>query len=194
MTKRLDETYYAVLEKMSSLQDTVTAMKELAEASRDTCDGFDRDSHRLEDDIDGQLAAIGRFDEQRASIDGLQKRIRDGRARIQTLTGRVDVVRERIEKWERADRAWQEKTRKRLKIFWSATSVVAILVIALAVSIGHSPGASDAVDQADGREATALQSPGPPSSSRPLAGEGGGAPPWKSRPNGGERLRGLDEL
>ncbi|EQK98387.1 hypothetical protein OCS_05900 [Ophiocordyceps sinensis CO18] len=113
-SNQLDLTYYAVLEKMSTLQNTVTAMKGLAEGLRDLCDGFDNDSRALESDTVSQLAALGRFEEHESKISSLQDRVRQGRARMQSLTDRVDVVRERIEGWERADRDWQGKTRKRL--------------------------------------------------------------------------------
>lgn len=48
-------------------------------------------------------------------------------------------MRERIESWERADREWQEKTRKRLKAVWVATSVVIFLVLLLFVGAQYAP-------------------------------------------------------
>ncbi|RDA89236.1 hypothetical protein CP532_0598 [Ophiocordyceps camponoti-leonardi (nom. inval.)] len=133
MTKQLDDTYYAVLEKTSTLQSTVASLRDLAETLRGTCDGFDDDSRALESDTLRQVIALGNFEAQEAKISGLQSRILQGRTRIQTVTDRVDVVRRRIEGWERADEAWREKTRKRLKILWSVTSVVSILFVALVV-------------------------------------------------------------
>ncbi|RDA94444.1 hypothetical protein CP533_2277 [Ophiocordyceps camponoti-saundersi (nom. inval.)] len=133
MTKQLDDTYYAVLEKTSTLQSTVASLRDLAETLRGTCDGFDDDSRALESDTLRQVIALGNFEAQEAKISGLQSRILQGRTRIQKVTDRVDVVRRRIEGWERADEAWREKTRKRLKILWSVTSVVSIVFVALVV-------------------------------------------------------------
>ncbi|PHH77867.1 hypothetical protein CDD82_3311 [Ophiocordyceps australis] len=146
MTKRLDERYYAVLEKMSMLQNTVAAMKVLAETSRNICDSFDKDTKELHGEIVEQLRAVSCLDPQEARISELLNRIHQDRSRIKALTDRIDIVRERVEGWERADRAWQENTRRRLKIIWSITSVATILVIALAVSVNggrvatHAPG------------------------------------------------------
>lgn len=196
MTKRLDDTYYSVLEKMSTLQNTVMAMKDLAETSRELCETFDKDSRDLESDITGQLTAVGHFDDQQTRISGLQSRIHEGRAKIQSLTGRVDVVRERIESWERADRAWQERTRKRLKIIWSATSVVTILIIALAVAVNYTSTGLGGID-GDSSEAASLGSLNMSNQPRPSTedgGETGRALLWKTPLDDGEQLRAFDEL
>ncbi|KAF6808097.1 hypothetical protein CSOJ01_07785 [Colletotrichum sojae] len=129
-TRRLDETYYSVLEKKSVLQSTISAIKELAVVSRRMTGEFEREAGEMARDVDGQLAAFGRFGEQESRIGALQGRIEDGRTRIRGLSERVDLVRRRIEGWERADREWQEKTRKRLRMVWIVMSVVfAVLVL-----------------------------------------------------------------
>ncbi|KAJ6446257.1 CAMK protein kinase [Purpureocillium lavendulum] len=197
MTKRLDDTYYSVLEKMSTLQNTVTALKDLAESSREICEGFDKDSRELADEIVGQLVAVGHFDEQQTRIAGLQNRIHDGRAKVQTLTSRVDAVRERIESWERADRAWQERTRKRLKIIWSVTSVVTILIIALAVGVHYTSYGLDSDGQDELRNTAApewLSESNFSRQSTDRADVGGRALFWKTPLRDGERLRAFDEL
>lgn len=198
MTKQLDATYYVVLEKMSTLQNTITAMKGLAETLRDMCDGFDSESRALESDTVGKLEAMGRFEEQQARICSLQDRVRQGRARIQTLTDRVDVVKERIEGWERADRDWREKTRKRLKIFWSVTSAVAIFMIVLAIGIKNTtPRLDDAHGNASGAGSAVRPWSNVSVGPTPAEGEGdreaGKTTLWKLTA-AGEPLRAFDEL
>ncbi|KAH8175791.1 hypothetical protein LIA77_04209 [Sarocladium implicatum] len=130
-TKRLDDTYYSVLEKMDALQNTITALRELAETSHDVYGSFEKDSRDLEHEIVSQIGSLGRFDDQQSKIESLQSRIEGGRARIAVLSQRVDVVRERVEGWEEADRDWQEKTRKKMKLIWSSTMVVVLAVLLL---------------------------------------------------------------
>lgn len=196
MTKRLDDTYYAVLEKMSTLQNTVIALKDLAENSHDICESFDKDSRDLESDIICQLSAAGHFEEQQRRISSLQKRIHRGRDKIQTLSSRVDVVQKRVERWEQADRRWQEKTRKRLKIIWSVTTVLALIFIAFIVGINYAR-----VDGEGGLRWNASMSPNIPawlntSSSRhgEHAEESGRMLLWKAPLRDGEQLRAFDEL
>lgn len=137
-TRRLDETYYSVLEKLSVLQSTVVALKELAGVSQEMTNGFKKDAQELVSDTESQLGTFGQFNNQEQRIESLQDRVRQGRQKMQTLSERVDAVRERIEGWERADRAWQERTRKRLKIIWIITSVVFLLLILLFIGVQYS--------------------------------------------------------
>lgn len=142
-TRRLDDTYYSVLEKLGALQGTVMAMKELAAMSQELNASFDDDAEELVKDVESQLDAFGNFDEQEKRIQMLQSRIHDGREKIQRLSERVDVVRERVEGWERADREWQERTRKRLRMIWLVMSFLICLLIALLVSAQYIPGGLD---------------------------------------------------
>ncbi|KAG6028478.1 hypothetical protein E4U41_000660 [Claviceps citrina] len=137
MTKRLDDTYYSVLERMSSLQNTVTALRDLAQSSHDLCETFDKDARDLESDIIRQLSAAGQFEERQRRIAALQKRIYEARDRIAGLASRVDVVQSSVERWEQADKRWQERTRKRLKIIWSATTVLALVVVAFVIGMRY---------------------------------------------------------
>ncbi|KAK7421947.1 hypothetical protein QQX98_001941 [Neonectria punicea] len=130
-SRRLDDTYYAVLEKMSSLSHTVSALKDLAETSRNIHADFVKDSKQLEDDITMQVESLGQFEEQEASIESLQTRIQDGRAKIRSLSDRVEVVRRRVEGWEQLDKVSQEKTRRRLKAISICMSVVMLAMILL---------------------------------------------------------------
>lgn len=132
-TRRLDDAYYAVLEKLSTLHSTVTSIKELATLSRETVGTFETESKALIGETGTQLDNFGQFNEQQKHIEELQARIQTGREKVQKLSERVDIVRERVEGWERADREWQERTRKRLKTIWIITSVLALVFILLIV-------------------------------------------------------------
>ncbi|KAK0624678.1 hypothetical protein B0T17DRAFT_530791 [Bombardia bombarda] len=138
-TRRLDDTYYSVLERLGALQSTMMALKELAGLSRDMATTFSADAQELTADISAQLDAFGQFEDQQQRIEALQGRVHVGRDRIRALSERVDVVRERIERWERADREWQERTRKRLRIVWVLTSVVVVFVLLLVLSAQYAP-------------------------------------------------------
>ncbi|CAM1506550.1 Fc.00g061910.m01.CDS01 [Cosmosporella sp. VM-42] len=142
-SRQLDETYYAVLEKLSTLQSTMIALKDLAETSRNIHQGFDKDSREIENDITLQLAKLGQFTEQQGNIESLQTRIQDGRAKIRSLSDRVDIVRERIEAWEHADNEWQERTRKRLKTIWLFISIVALTMTLIYFGAQYVPPSLD---------------------------------------------------
>ncbi|KAK1985354.1 hypothetical protein LZ30DRAFT_708738 [Colletotrichum cereale] len=142
-TRRLDETYYSVLEKKSMLQGTIAAIQELAVASRQLTSEFEEQAEEMARDVAAQLDQFGQFGEQEARIGSLQGRVETGRARIQGLSGRVDAVRRRIEGWENADREWQEKTRKRLRTMWIVMSVLFAVLIVLFVGAHYLGGGAD---------------------------------------------------
>lgn len=136
--RRLDDAYMSVMDKLGTLSNTAAALEELRAAWRDGADGFSRETDELLADVGAQIDGLGTFDSLRRRIESLQSRIHDGRERIQQLSGRVDAVHERIEGWERADREWQERTRRRLKTVWVVTSVlVLVFLVFLLVVAGH---------------------------------------------------------
>ncbi|KAI8966033.1 hypothetical protein F5Y11DRAFT_311207 [Daldinia sp. FL1419] len=142
-TMRLDETYYSVLERLGILQSTLVSLKELTSMSQELDESFKAESQGLVDELEQQAGSFGHFDDQQRRIEELQGRIHAGRDTVETLSKRVDVVRERIEGWERADMEWQEKTRKRLKIIWIITSVVIFSLILILVVAQYAPSSEN---------------------------------------------------
>lgn len=212
-TTRLDETYYAVLEKTSAMQNTIAALKDLAETSRNIYAGFEKESRDLEAEIATQLSDLSRFDGQQSTIEALQQRIQSGRTKVQSLSGRVDVVRDRVEAWERADQEWQNRTRRRLKVIWSVMFVATVAVIMLSVvaSFWGSEGptadsldssssiSNDGVSTDDPRTRTLHCSSLNISRSVPVLGEDGDVGSgetllWKRPREADERLHEFDEL
>ncbi|KAI1466794.1 uncharacterized protein F4812DRAFT_451717 [Daldinia caldariorum] len=142
-TMRLDDTYYSVLERLRILQNTIVSLKGLTTMSQELDESFKAESQGLVDELEQQAKSFGHFDDQQRRIEELQGRIHAGRDMVETLSKRVDVVRERIEGWERADMEWQEKTRKRLKIVWIITSVIVFSLILLLVIAQYAPSSGD---------------------------------------------------
>src|SRR5437016_3208943 len=102
-TRRLDNTYYSILEKLSMLQSTISSLKELANMTRALKTDFKAESDEVVSDVSAQLDTFSDFSEQEKRIEALQERIKKGREKIKVLANRVDVVKERVEGWERAE-------------------------------------------------------------------------------------------
>ena len=115
------------------LQNTVSSLKELAGMAKELNEEFKSESEEFVSDIRIQLDGFEGFEEQEEKIAGRQARIVQGIDRIKMLGGRVDVVRDRVEGWEKAEFEWQEKTRKRLRVLWTVMLICAVLVVALMV-------------------------------------------------------------
>lgn len=130
-TRRLDNTYYAVLEKLSTLKSTIVSLKELASMTKQLSEEFKTQSEEVVHDVEIQLDGFAGFEDQQKRIQDLQGRVAAGRERIKTLGGRIDIVRERVDGWEKAEGEWQEKTRKRLRILWIFMAAVAVVLLCL---------------------------------------------------------------
>ncbi|RWA14661.1 hypothetical protein EKO27_g435 [Xylaria grammica] len=140
---RLDETYSSVLQRLGSLRSTIIAMKDLAAMSEEINKTFTSESHTLVTEIETQLSVYDQSADQKKRIEDLQARIHAGRDKVHALSKRVDVVRERIEGWEKADREWQERTRRRLKTTWIIISVVAFVLMLLFFGAQYAPSSVD---------------------------------------------------
>ena len=182
------------------LQNTIVALKELAGTSQETSRQFQKESDDIVGEMTSQIDAFGGFGEQERRIEALAARIHGGRDKVQTLSERVDVVRGRIEAWERADREWQERTRKRLKAIWVVTSVLLLSLLSLLVVAQYIPAGAEVGSRVASAASTVGGSAaGRSGASSPKTGWRGVLEDSLNRTTGepgavDERLRGFDEL
>ncbi|KAI0194551.1 hypothetical protein F4808DRAFT_336986 [Astrocystis sublimbata] len=139
---RLNESYSSVVERLGSLQNTIEAMKELAAMSQGINDRFASESRTLVDEIESQLSVYDQSTDQKKRVQELQARIHAGRDKVNSLSMRVDAVSARIEGWERADKEWQEKTRRRLKAIWIVISVAVLVLMFLLFGAQYGPSST----------------------------------------------------
>lgn len=92
---------------------------------------FKTESEELVSEAKVQLESFENFAEQEKRIIILAERISSGRQKIQVLGARVDIVKDKVESWERAEGEWQDKTRKRLRILWIVMATIVAFVLSL---------------------------------------------------------------
>ncbi|KFY21797.1 hypothetical protein V493_07103 [Pseudogymnoascus sp. VKM F-4281 (FW-2241)] len=144
-TSRLDNTYYSVLEKLSVLQASIASLKELSLIARQLNEDFDEDSQAVAREIQEQINAFGDFQAPQTKIEALQARIKSGREKVNRLGARVEVIRKRAEGWAKVEDQWQEKTRKRIKLFWALSAITLVALVGLLIfqyTPARSPGPS----------------------------------------------------
>ncbi|OBT66417.1 hypothetical protein VE03_04857 [Pseudogymnoascus sp. 23342-1-I1] len=132
-TSRLDNTYYSVLEKLSVLQASIASLKELSLIARQLNEDFDEDSQAVAKEIQEQIKAFGDFQAPQTKIEALQARIQTGREKVNKLGARVEVIRKRAEGWAKVEDQWQEKTRKRIKLFWALSAITLVVLVGLLI-------------------------------------------------------------
>lgn len=130
-TRLLDDTYSSVLEKMGILQTTILGLKEVALQSREVTESFGKETAEVTDEVETQIYDFNNFQQHEERIRVLRKRVDVSRDTISALGRRVGVVRDMVEGWERADKEWQERTRRRLMVIWGITSAVIFALVLL---------------------------------------------------------------
>lgn len=131
--RKLDNTYYSVLEKMGVLQNTISSLTELATMTRQLNKEFETEADKVAKEVGNSLDAFHEFEAQQKRIQELTGRVEAGRDKVKNLGSRVDQVRDRVEGWERAEGEWQDRTRRRLRLLWIMMSLAAAIVLALSV-------------------------------------------------------------
>ena len=132
VTRRLDYTYYNLLEKITALNSTISSFQELSDSASTLLDDFQHETAHLDQDIRKQLNDLKGFEPQMRKADALEKRMKAGRQRVEELGKRLETVRHEIDNWEQRETEWQTRTSRRLRIFWGiVTSALLMLVLAL---------------------------------------------------------------
>jgi chromosome segregation ATPase len=96
-SRRLDDTYYSILEKVSVLRQTIGSLQELSGLTRELRENFESDTTELVDDVQGQFDGFDNFDDQQQQILGLEDRIQVGKQKADSLTDRLAKAKERVD-------------------------------------------------------------------------------------------------
>ena len=129
--RRLDFTYYTILEKVGSLQASISEMQDLSTAANHALDEFQKNSQGIETEMVSQIEGFGTFQQQRERLKGLQDRIATGVVQADELNARLEHAQKRAEEWDREEDEWQARTSIRLRIGWASMLTVIILVFGL---------------------------------------------------------------
>jgi hypothetical protein len=135
ITRRLDYTYYNLLEKLASLQSTVTSFQELSDITSRLEADFEKETSQLGGDSRKQIDELKGTDAQIKRIEALEARMAAGRDKVEKLEKRLNVVREKIDGWEHREGEWQARVSRRLRILWAVMGT--LFIVSLAASIAQ---------------------------------------------------------
>ncbi|CAG8885726.1 unnamed protein product [Penicillium egyptiacum] len=200
VTRRLDYTYYNLLEKITALNSTISSFQELSDSASTLLNDFDRETANLDQDIRKQLNDLKGFEPQIQKASALEQRMKAGRQRVEELGKRLETVRHEIDSWEQRETEWQTRTSRRLRIFWGIV-ISALLVLVLALVLRSWPQFWSAHAETSPLTASNHSSPSVPPQSEAwdevigLAGRGSGsdAGPARYPSNLADRRESLDK-
>lgn len=136
ITRRLDYTYYNLLEKIAALNATVASFQELSNSTSTLFNDFERETTSLEHEIRKQFGELNEFQPQIQRIEVLEERMRVGRAKAEALNAKLEEMRDEVHRWEEKEVEWQTRVTKRLRIIWGLVlSGVLAFMIACIIQI-----------------------------------------------------------
>ncbi|KAJ5131674.1 hypothetical protein N7448_005832 [Penicillium atrosanguineum] len=134
VTRRLDYTYYNLLEKITALNSTIASFQDLSDSASKLLSDFERETAGLDQEIRKQINDLKGFEPQIQKVDALEERMKRGRERVEDLGSRLDAVRAQTDSWEQRESEWQSRVSRRLRIFWTVMgSAFLVLVLALVI-------------------------------------------------------------
>lgn len=106
-TRNLDDIYYSILEKASTLQNTINSLQELSLLTKQLHHDFDGRADELKEVGQEQINSFGGFNAQKERIDGLDSRVKTSREKADKLSSRLQAAQERIRVLEVREGEWQ---------------------------------------------------------------------------------------
>jgi hypothetical protein len=133
-SRRLDDTYYSILEKVSLLRQNIGNLQELSRLTKELHETFQSDTHELGEDVVGQLDAFGNFVPQEEQLEKLESRIRAGREKSNALNAKLMEARKRVEARAKIEAEWEAKSKKRRRVLFGVLSfLVGLIVIVILI-------------------------------------------------------------
>jgi DNA repair ATPase RecN len=108
-SRRLDDTYYSILEKVSVLRQTIGTLQELSGLTTELHDNFEADTKDLTDDVQGQIDGFNNFDKQQKQIVDMEQRVTESKTKADSLTDRLSKAKERVDTRARSEVEWEVK-------------------------------------------------------------------------------------
>ncbi|EUC50980.1 hypothetical protein COCMIDRAFT_80616 [Bipolaris oryzae ATCC 44560] len=146
ISRRLDDTHYSVLEKISVLQQTIGTLHELSGLTRELHKNFEADTTELVEDVSGQVEAFDNFETQQEQVIGLEERIKAGKEKADALTARLEQAKEHVDAKAKLEAELQAKNTNCIRIFWGIAGIIAAIFFALVLFHASRP-VSDIVEQ-----------------------------------------------
>ena len=143
LTRRLDYTYYSLLEKVGNLVATIHGFAKLREQMKQLGEGFEREAGEMQGDVRGRVGRFREgFEERGRRVDELESRGFRANARARDLGERLGKAREVVEEWEAREKAglrrWGNFTRScRLCAFVVFSIVFAVVFTREWRSVGN---------------------------------------------------------
>lgn len=128
--RRLEYTYYSLLEKLGSLVGTIHSFQSLSEQSRQLIKNFETQTGKLDEDMQRRVSKFkSNFEERDERVADMEQRSEKAGIKAQELQTRLQNVRTIIENWEKQeDTAAKKWFRVWGIVFWGSVVVFTLIM------------------------------------------------------------------
>ncbi|KAF1975298.1 hypothetical protein BU23DRAFT_579302 [Bimuria novae-zelandiae CBS 107.79] len=130
-SRRLDDTYYSLLERVAQCRQTVGSLQELANLTSELHQNFQTDMGELAEDIEGQLEGFGGFEAQTEQVEKLEGRIKVGKEKATALAGRLEEAKRRVDARMKSEAELEARNTRHMRILWSIIGSTLGLILLL---------------------------------------------------------------
>ena len=144
ITRRLDYTYYSLLERIGSLVSTIHSFQSLSTQSQALLNGFEMEAELLDKDIKRRIGKFKEgFYEREVRVAGLEQRGKIAGNKAMQLGQRLESARIIVEDWEKRESEAMKARARMWKGAWCALVGLMGVIIALLIwrewSLGMEP-------------------------------------------------------
>jgi chromosome segregation ATPase len=95
-TKKLDDLYYSILDKLPLLQSSVHEMQDLELRTKQTVQSFDFDADKVKTEIEGKINVFAGFEKQNQRIESFEYDIKQSKEQTEEFTKSLENARARV--------------------------------------------------------------------------------------------------
>ncbi|KIW07625.1 uncharacterized protein PV09_01572 [Verruconis gallopava] len=130
-TRRLDDLYYDLLERVANLQSTISNLQELSNLTAQLHKQFRKETDELTSDLQKQIDGFEGFKTQQRTIDTLDTRVRESKRKADKLSERLEAAREKVSVLEVQEKEWQDSVNWRLRWMYIILGTVVGTILAV---------------------------------------------------------------
>ncbi|KAJ4288134.1 hypothetical protein N0V90_012151 [Kalmusia sp. IMI 367209] len=116
-SRRLDDTYYSLLERIAQCRQTIGSLQELSNLTQELHQNFQSDTKELAEDVEGQFEGFGNFEAQQEQVAVLEGRIKVGKDKADALNARLEEARRRVDARTKLEAELEARNTRHMRIF-----------------------------------------------------------------------------
>ncbi|KAL5379788.1 hypothetical protein DPSP01_008258 [Paraphaeosphaeria sporulosa] len=128
-SRRLDDTYYSLLERVATCRQTIGSLQELSNLANELHHNFEADTQELAEDVEGQFEGFNNFETQQGQVAALERRIQAGKEKAEALNGRLADARSRVDKRMKLEAELELRNTRHVRILWGIIGALLSLVL-----------------------------------------------------------------